>query len=260
MSSKELKDAILNGINKTDTLLLEQKLNSLFDSDKQNREDRVGMHGSGIIASDNDFCFRQQVLSFYYKANEVDLPIALKRIFLEGWYIHAKWQKLFEQTGIARGIEQRGISNEWKLLFTPDAIIELDGKTYVVEIKSVNTFQFKTMKSHPSGEKQCCLYMHFTGIPRGFVLAEDKNTQEIKVFPVEYDPIKVKPYVERMYEVRELLAKFEKTGKLPKRKCDSSTCKKAGNCPYRDCCFGISKIPLDKEQMKKLKKEWDSND
>lgn len=260
MSSKELKDRLLGNVANTESLLIENKLNALFDSDKQNREDRVGMHGSGIIASENDFCFRQQVLSFYYKGNDVDLPIALKRIFLEGWYIHSKWQQLFEQTGIARGIEQRGVSNEWKLLFTPDAIIELDGKMYVVEIKSVNTFQFKTMKGHPSGEKQCNLYMHFTGIPRGFVLAEDKNTQEIKVFPVKYDPMKAKAYVERMYKVKEFLKKYEDTGKLPKRKCESQNCKKANTCSYRESCFGINKIPLDAKQMKKLKKKWDDND
>lgn len=253
----ELKKLIMEDrTGSTESLLIEKALNDLFDSDRENREDRVGMHGSGIIVGDSDFCYRQQVLSFFYKGFEPDIPIALKRIFLEGWYIHSKWQQLFIQTGIARGIEQRGVSNEWKLLFTPDAIIELNGKTYVVEIKSVNTFQFKNMKTHPSGEKQCNLYMHFTGIPRGFVLAEDKNTQEIKVIPVKYNPSKVRPYVERMYKVKEYIKRYEETGKLPSRMCNGENCKMAERCAYRNACFNIKKVPLNEKQMNKLKKKW----
>lgn len=256
MKSENLRKMINDKTISTESLILENKLNALFDSDKENREDRVGMHGSGIIASDSDFCYRQQVLSFFYKGFEGEIPIGLKRVFLEGWHIHEKWQKLFMQTGVARGIEQRGVSNEWKLLFTPDAIIELDGKTYVVEIKSVNTFSFKHMKTHPSGEKQCRLYMHFTGIPRGFVLAEDKNTQEIKVIPVDYDPVKVKPYVERMYKVKGYIKRYEEEGKLPSKMCNSSKCKMADRCSYRDACFNLNKVPLDEKQMIKLKKNW----
>lgn len=256
MKNKNLKDLILDNSMNPRNLSIESKLNALFDTDRQNREDRVGMHGSGVIASENEFCHRQQVLSFFFKGNEPEIPDNLKRIFLEGWYIHTKWQTLFKQAGIAVGIEQRGISKEWQLLFTPDAIIRLDNKLYVVEIKSVNTFQFKNMTSHPSGEKQCRLYMHFTGIPNGFVLAEDKNTQEFKVLPVDYDPLKVKPYVERMWKVIKEKEQYIKSGKLPQRVCQNEDCKKACKCSYRDCCFNLNKIPLDEKQMSEMKRRW----
>lgn len=262
MNSKELKNKILNSaMQSTESMLIEQKLNKLFDTDKENREERVGMHGSGIIASENDFCIRQQVLSFYFKGRDIEIPAGLKRVFLEGWHIHEKWQKLFTQAGIARGVEQRGHSELWQLLFTPDAIVELEGKLYVVEIKSVNTFQYKSMKTHPSGEKQCRLYMHFTGIPRGFVLAEDKNTQEFKIIMVDYDPVKIKPYIQRMYNVIQVKNKFLETGKLPKRntQCTLETCKKASCCPYSDCCFGSSRIPLDDKQFKEMKRRWNND-
>ena len=140
------------------------------------------------------------------------------------------------------------------------SVYENEGREYLIEIKSVNTFSFKHMKNHPSGEKQCRLYMHFTGIPRGFVLAEDKNTQDIKVFPVEYDAVKVKPYVERMYKVKQYLERYEETGKLPSKMCNSSKCKMASKCAYRDACFNINKIPLNEKQMKKLRKKWNEND
>lgn len=235
---------------------LEDKMNSLFDFDRENREDRTGMHGSGIIASDDAFCYREQVLSFYFKQFEKQIPPSLKRIFLEGWSIHEKWQMLFKKSGIAYGIEQRGYSESWQLLFTPDAIVKINGKKYIVEIKSVNTYQFKNMKSHPSAEKQLQLYMHFCGIPRGFVLCEDKNIQEIKCFYYEYDPQKAAPFVDRMLKVIKYKERYEKTGKLPKRKCNNENCKRAQSCNYYDACFE-KQIPLDKEKFNEMRNNWE---
>lgn len=235
---------ILNNAECGKRLIIEQNLNKLFDYDKVLKEDRTGMHGSGIIASDEEFCYREQVLSFFWKGEEQVISPDLKRIFLEGCSIHEKWQTLFRRAGIALGVEQRGHSKEWDLLYTPDAIVKLIGIKFVVEIKSVNTYQFQKMKSHPSGEKQLQLYMHETCIPNGFVLCEDKNTQHIKVFDFEYDPLKAKPFVQRMFDVKRAKVRYEKTSILPIRKCDKENCKRAGKCAYKNACFNIRRIPL----------------
>lgn len=245
-----------NEVKSSQSLVIESELNKLLLLDREVREDRVGMHGSGIIASDSDFCYRQQVLSFYFKGFEPDISDGLRRIFLNGWYVHEKWQKLFEAAGIAIGVEQRGESKDMKLLFTPDAIIKLKNKKWVVEIKSVNTYQFQKMQSHPSGAKQLQLYMHMTCIPQGFVLCEDKNNQNIKVFPYKYDPVVAKPFVERMLKVQEFMKRFEKTGKLPSRMCDSENCKKAKSCSYREACFGIKKVALNQNKYDEIRQGW----
>lgn len=242
----QIKD-IIKGAEVGKSLIIERQLNSLFRIDNKTRENRKGMHGSGIIVSDKDFCHREQVISFFYKGIERDIPDDLRRIFLEGNSIHEKWQKLFVKAGIDYAIEQRGHSKDWELLFTPDAKIKLNGIKYVVEIKSVNTYQFQNMKSHPSAEKQLQVYMHFECIPDGFVLCEDKNTQKIKVFDYRYDPLKAKPYVERLLQVKEQKDIFEKTGKLPKRICEDENCKRAKNCSYREACFNIRKVKLTGE-------------
>lgn len=236
-------------------MYFERKMDALFDIDKENREDRVGMHGSGIVADDERFCYREQVLSFYYKNSGDDkiVPNNLKRIFLEGWSVHEKWQMLFRKNGIDRGIEQRGFSEQYQLQFTPDAIVELDGKMYVCEIKSVNTHKFQHMTEHPTAEKQLQLYMHFTAIPHGFVLCEDKNTQAIKCYYYDYDYHKVIPYLERMEKVKQLCAYFEKTGGLPSRKCENEGCKCAQDCNYAQACFR-QRIPLDANQYGKMLK------
>lgn len=253
--NKTLRD-MMEGARTGETLVIESFLDKLMMAKDSSKEDRVGMHGSGIIASDKDFCLRQQVLSFFFKGKEPNYPVGLLRIFANGWSVHEKWQTLFKKAGVAVGIEQRGESNDWRLLFTPDAIIMIGTKKYVVEIKSVNTYQFKTMKSHPSGEKQLQLYMHMSAIPNGFVLCEDKNTQEIKVFAYEYDPEKARPFVARMTEVKERLVRFSETGKLPPRICDGSGCKRASQCAYREACFGISKIPLNEKEYERMQLSW----
>lgn len=227
-------------------LLLEQELNALFSLPGRDHEERTGLHASAIIASPTQFCLREQILSLFYKRNkENNLPVGLLRIFKEGNCIHEKWQDMFVKAGIAKGIEDRGYSALFDLFMTPDAIIEVNGKLYVVEIKSCNTFSYKHMiDSHPSGTKQLQLYMHFLCIPNGFVLAEDKNNQEFKIFPVKYEPNQARPYVERLYEIKEARERYMMERKLPIRMCGSHGCKRAMGCGMSDACFGKKRIKL----------------
>ena len=245
---KGIKDAIANEAVDIENLLIERKLNALFRIPRENAEERKGLHASAIIASDSAFCIREQILSLFYKRNEEEsISDGLLRIFAEGNAIHEKWQNMFERAGIARGIEDRGHSKLFDLYMTPDAIIELNNKLYVVEIKSANTFSYKNMKtSHPSGTHQLQLYMHFLCIPRGFVLVEDKNTQEFKIFPVRYEPGHATPYVKRLYEINEAKENFLMDNTLPARTCKSVGCARASRCAMSNACFGISKKKLTK--------------
>lgn len=224
-------------------LVLEHKLNSFFYTmrDEGNAEEkRVGLHASSIIQSDDVFCHRAQVLSLFYEQGQGhDLPVGLLKIFAAGDSIHEKWQNMFIKNGICVKNEARSFSEKYDLIFTPDAILNINNKLYVGEIKSMNTFSFKKATSHPSGEKQCLIYMHLLGIEDGFVLAEDKNDQNIKVFPVKYDYKKVLPYIDRLNEVQEMKKEFLENKVMPARKCRSSDVKRAQSCNLRDCCFNI---------------------
>lgn len=224
-----------------EALIIESKLNSLFSLPRRESEERKGLHASAIIASDNAYCLREQVLSLFFKRKEEDnIPDYLKRIFEEGNCVHEKWQGLFERAGIAIGIEDRGYSLLFDLYMTPDAIIKINNKVYVVEIKSANTFAVQHMtNSHPSGTKQLQLYMHFLCIPRGFVLVEDKNTQEIKVFPSHYEPGQAKKYIERLYDIKQAKEEFIRSKKLPSRCCRDIGGKRAHGCAMAEACFNI---------------------
>lgn len=222
-------------------------------------QERVGLHASALIVGDKKFCMRQQVLSLIYKQRQGEqVQVGLKRIFEEGNAIHEKWQRLFIRAkyGKAQHMDKTRMCEEFEVSFTPDAILKIpefnasigwEGPM-VCEIKSVNTFQFKHITSHPSGMKQMQLYMHLTGIHKGFVLCEDKNTQDFKIFLYDYEPEVVLPFVERMEAIQFYKQRAFEEHRMVKRcdDCKKATCKRAEECAMRDACWnvGMGKVRL----------------
>ncbi len=240
----------------TDSLIIEQKLNSLFYLPPKPEEEleflehilnkhdneRVGLHASAIIASDNEFCYREQVLSLFYKQSQGQhLKVELKRVFEEGNAIHEKWQRLFIRGGLGKpkNMDRSTFIDEYDLSYTPDARIKLAKKKRIVEIKSMNTFAFKHATSHPSGKKQLMFYMYLDGVKDGFVLAEDKNTQEFKIFPYIFNEKEVEPYIIRLENIQKYKKRLLKNKKMVDGICKNSSCKRALKCNMRDACFNI---------------------
>lgn len=255
---------------------IEELLNNLFYLDKNIPEElkflksvmtrgaetteRKGLHASAVIVSDDKFCYRQQLLSLFYKQLQGEqTPIGLKRIFSEGDAIHEKWQRLFIRGGLCKPLDcdYSRFADEYDLSYTPDIICSLPvdmklssvydesvpKEPYVVEIKSVNTFTFKKQKYHASGRKQCQLYMYLTGIHKGIVLCDDKNTQEFKVYKYEYNPSEIAPYIRRLEQIQEHKERLINKHKMVERhsKCNGYNCKMAQSCPMREVCYKKSK-------------------
>lgn len=202
--------------------------------------ERVGLHGSAILK--DDICYRAQVLSLLFKQSQgEELPLETLAIFEEGNAIHEKWQRLFIRgdLGTAFDMDRTRYAQGYELLYTPDAIVTINNIKYIVEIKSMNSFLYQKSNEHKTGALQCLLYMHLTNIHNGFVLMENKNTQEFKIQLVEYDKQKIQPIIEHLKEIQKLKTEFIKTKKPPKRICENSECENAGKCVMRDCCFNI---------------------
>ena len=254
--SKKLSTA--QGSGNLKGMMLEQKLASLFyvkrDPEEESRfikillereganQERVGLHASAMLESDNEFCLRQQVLSLLYKQiqNE-NVPAGLARVFEEGNCIHQKWQRLFIAAGLGKpeDMDRHRFIKKYELNYTPDARIHIFGEDVLVEIKSMNTYAFQKAKGHPSGEKQLNFYLCLEKLPWGFVLAEDKNTQDFKVFIVKQDRKAAQQYLDRLVDIKEAKEYFLGSRKMPKRKCKNCDCKQAQKCNMRDACFNI---------------------
>lgn len=260
-------------IQKSDEKDIEHLLNSLFYLDKDipnelkflksvmtrgaETTERKGLHASAIIVSDDKFCYRQQVLSLFYKQLQGEqTSVGLKRIFAEGDAIHEKWQRLFIRGGLCEPLDCdfTRFDEDYDLSYTPDIICKIprnmsltepcdEWDEYVVEIKSMNTFSYKKQEHHASGRKQCQLYMYLTGIHKGIVLCDDKNTQEFKVKTYEYNPSEIAKYIRRLEKIQEYKDELVLDKKLVKRhkNCTGYNCKKAQECPMRDVCFRKSK-------------------
>jgi len=252
-------------IQSTEAADLEKILNQLFFKDKNIEEEtkfvkqvmtrgletqeRVGLHASAMLVGEKDFCLRAQVLSLIYKQSQGEgFNAGLMRIFEEGNAIHEKWQRLIIRGGYgkAKHMDFTRMNEDYMLSYTPDIICKIpefyDGPM-VGEIKSVNTFQFQKMTKHPSAWKQDQWYMHLTGIHKGFVLCEDKNSQDFKVELYDYDPLLVAPFIERAESIMYHYDRVFEVGKMVSRPDEAKlpTCKKCKDCFMKDACWGTGK-------------------
>ena len=253
--NKDLASAINGSV---EAVAIKNRLEKLFYEDRKD-EDRYGLHASAIIASDEEFCYRAQLLSLFYKQNQGEqLPLKQLKVFSQGNAMHEKWYKLFRKAGIDVAIERTLWLPKYDLSFTIDALLNLFNEEYVCDIKSQNSFSFKKQKGHPHGEKQVNFYLwalsQYTGVEhtKGFVLVDSKDDQEIKVVMVHRDDEKNVEYIERLTELQDMKKVFLKEHQAPPRKCSNSSCKQASKCFMRDACWNIGKgrIKLTKEQRK----------
>lgn len=259
------KSAKMNGtkIQSTEARKLEGILNKMFYLDKNIEEEtrfvkmvmtrgaetqeRIGLHASALIAGEKDFCLRAQVLSLIYKQLQGEqINVGLKRIFEQGNAIHEKWQRMFIRAGYstADDLDVTQFCKKYKISFTPDIICNIpefyDGPM-IGEIKSVNTYQFQRMSKHPSASKQAQWYMFLSGIKKGFVLSEDKNTQDFKIEVYDYDPLVVAPFIERAEQVKYYYNRVFKEKKMVSRPKDATKpdCKRCEKCAMKDACWNI---------------------
>lgn len=222
---------------------IENKFNNMFlEARKKEQQDRTGIHTTSIIATPGSFCYREQVLQYLFN-NEKDiwLPARVVRRMRNGDYIHKKWQDLFNKTRNTYFTEDQFKSIVWGFTGSPDSIIEVLNRKWVVEIKSIKSDNYESMTKVPIGvERQIQMYMYLTAIPQGIVLYENTDTSEFKPWIVEYKPNLVSKYIIRLYKIKVLIDIYSVSERLPKRqeKCNFKDEGKAKRCEMSEVCFG----------------------
>jgi hypothetical protein len=223
--------------------LFKLELDSMFNTWEASKPLRSGApHASAILAPESEWCLRRHVLTALYpelveRPDVKSWSAHTNAVFLNGWVLHEKWQKLFSEHGQVVEVETSHFDETRYLHFTPDAIITFAGQPYVVEIKGYKSSTFE--KLNEAGEPptaahhQCNLYCHMLEIGRGLVLVENKDTQDYKVWAVQCDAELARPYLDRMYQVKGAVA----TKSTPARVCVSCTEHRAEKCPVRKLCF-----------------------
>lgn len=233
--------------------LFKMDLQDMFNQWNAEKPLRTGYpHASNILAIESEFCLRKLVFMACFPDEAEEIPSKpwsqLENArFKHGWVVHEKYQDILKRYGKVvyfRGSPELDLTHfdDTRLLyFSPDAIVEHCGEQMVVEIKGYKQETFdKLDESGPAPEaahKQVNLYMHLLKLKHGLVLVENKNTQEIKVWCVEYDFDLYVPYRERMREFQKWYIKVKAGKEPPARKCEKSTDRLATKCEMCRFCF-----------------------
>ncbi len=167
--------------------MLKERIDSLYSSKQENR-DKLAFYISDAGKCPRAIWFAMKK----YPKKEVDARVM--RIFEHGNYTHMRIMSALYSLGLVTASEI-GIPDNQMIHGRADAIVNIDGELYVVEIKSVNSMRFKKAEADQDHIKQLQLYLYFFKIKKGILIYENKDNQEIKEFMIEYN----EPLVKKLF-------------------------------------------------------------
>lgn len=193
------------------------------------------------IGGYNGICPRYWYLAFnehQFEDNNDAIGIANMS---NGTAAHARIEKLLTDSGIPVDVEV-----EIKLTDPPvrgyiDMMLEWEGEIVVGEFKTTRQEVFlirqSTMKPSAQHLIQILLYLKATGKTQGFLLYENKNTQEFLVIPVDLNE-RNETIINDVFEWMRMVYKNFEEGELPKRPVSrrNKICK---GCPLFNDCWEI---------------------
>lgn len=191
-------------------------------------------------------CSRQIVMSILQYPSRPKTPKDL-RVFDVGDSMHEDYQEYFQKMGIlvARELPLNSESkNPWvssecarlRIRGRLDAIVRIDRRLYVVELKSAKESSFKRMLENGPYEEyvdQLTLYMYLTRITNGIILVENKNDQDPHEFKIPYDEKRALEIVEKIVRIN----KFVFDLKLPPREHRKEDIQCKYLCDFKDICW-----------------------
>jgi CRISPR/Cas system-associated exonuclease Cas4 (RecB family) len=182
-----------------------------------------------------------------------DLEPRILRLFDHGNYIHELIIKALSGQKVLRGDEVNIPANNL-ISGRADALIQVDGQDYIVDIKSINSISFRTLKE-PSVEYiyQLQLYLHFFQIKQGVLLYVNKDTQDLKEFFLEYDEALCQQLLDQL---QELGGQIE-ANQVPARLEEWPSNGQCRYCQYKEVCsmVGPDQVSWDEFKERVIKHE-----
>ncbi len=213
------------GSDKVNLIMLKDLINGFYRDSFESRERAY------FYVSDVGKCPRALYFHFKDVPRERPDPRVL-RIFDEGEYTHRRLLSVLYSLGIVQASEVRTPPDDL-IHGRTDAIVTLNEKPYIVEFKSSAGYKFTKLKEPRQDHvDQTQLYMHYFNIPRAILLYENKNTQHLKEFELEYDEERVEDLIKGFEFLRGQIEKDiipEIPADIPKWRCRY--------CEYRTECI-----------------------
>lgn len=177
-----------------------------------------------------------------YRQDDTD-PIGIANMAY-GTEAHERIQELYERAGILVEAE-REINTIDSEEFPPirgyaDLVINWQGEEAVGEIKTTSqeSYVSKKVKGQGAGYHllQVLIYMRVLGLNKGFLLYENKNTQNLLIIPITWNVANTKLIDDTFEWMRNVRSAWE-AGKLPTRAGKSSNSVICKQCPFLKHCW-----------------------
>lgn len=158
---------------------------------------------------------------------------------------HTRLQKVFEDSGILVEAERRVVTDFDDPVLPPifgfaDLIIKWQGEEAVGEIKTTTQESYVSKKAKSTGAGyhllQVLIYMKVLGLNKGFLLYENKNTQQLLIVPVTWNVANIKLVEDALDWMNKVYANW-KEGTLPKRPFKSDRSVACKSCPFTKHCW-----------------------
>jgi hypothetical protein len=128
------------------------------------------------------------------------------RVFDNGHAVHARLQGYLNEIGILKQMEVSVENTEYEICGHADGIMDIGGLDGVLEVKSMNSNQFYSIyEPKPEHLVQLNVYMFCLGIPRGCLLYECKDNQELEEFYLKQDSAVLEPVLSKIKYVQNCL-------------------------------------------------------
>jgi len=176
--------------------MIKEKIDDFYLSKQRDRDKEH------FYITDAGKCPRSVYFQFK-KIPKKPMDARVMRVFEHGDHTHLRIISSLFSLGLVKATEI-DIPNKEFIHGRADVIITIDGEPYVVEIKSMNSSSFSRLEApDPDHYKQIQMYLYFFNIKKGIVLYENKNTQELKEFAVDYDETTVRDILEKFHILME---------------------------------------------------------
>jgi len=164
--------------------MLIRKINEYLQN-RPNQERKTHCFHPSSLHRDEDYLYD----AYFRGTNSENHEPRVLRIFDNGHGVHSRLQGYLKEMGVLLDAEVEVWNEDYQIYGHCDGILQLGDQKGVLEIKSINSNGFWNLYSpKPEHMIQVHAYMFALGIPRGVLLYEEKDSQELKEFFLKEDP------------------------------------------------------------------------
>ncbi len=210
-------------LQKPDVLLWYDMGVAQYLQEEATRQDALRHRELHASLLDDPFCVRCALDSAITPPQTYRHPTQRLLVFWDGRVRHEKWQELFRRMGWALAVERPYMLGPF--ICTPDAILDIQGERYVWECKGMRSTLWEEVRRRGSPPKAFIdrLHVYFlaTGIRRGILHVENKDTGEYLTYLVEAEPERLREMKAKARQLAEAYRTWKRTGELPAHTCSN---------------------------------------